>query len=283
MRVSSFATVTLALAMAVASPALAADAGTALAQLKTSHAAAAKTLKANLTAARASFLADLKTFEATVKDGGADVPLVQALFDDLIALQLATRSALQDAFFSTGLAARQALLTLPQPLNGIYPRGFTVGDGGLADQFRVQVEGTIQKHVAALRKRLVKTTTLADKAGIGLTFRIEVPVVITELRWNEGTVNAAAAATLGVDTIVAFSVLDVAGDGRVFVGGHAAGGPTVDVEVSGPMQSIINSGVPVSNGRWGTAADTDEEGNHFVDVEKPGDAAPFPLITIGVR
>jgi hypothetical protein len=145
------------------------------------------------------------------------------------------------------------------------------------------VDGTIQKHVAALRKRLVKTTTLADKAGVGLTFRIEVPVVLTELRWNEGTVNAAQATALAVDTIVAFSVLDVLGDGRVFVGGHAASGPTVDVEVSGPMQSIISSGVLVSNGRWTTAVDTDEEGNHFVDVEKPGDAGTFPLITIGVR
>ena len=190
---------------------------------------------------------------------------------------------MQAAFFSTGIAAKEALQTLPQPLNGIYPRGFTVGDGGLADQFRVQVDGTIQKHVAALRKRLVKTTTLADKAGVGLTFRIEVPVVLTELRWNEGTVNAAQAAALAVDTIVAFSVLDVLGDGRVFVGGHAASGPTVDVEVSGPMQSIISSGVLVSNGRWTTAVDTDEEGNHFVDVEKPGDAGTFPLITIGVR
>jgi hypothetical protein len=282
MRFPRLASFLVALTLAASSSALAADAGTALAQLKTSHAAAAKTLKADLATARATFLADLKTFEATVKAGGAGVPLAQALFDDLFALQLATRSALQDAFFSTGLAARQALLTLPQPLNGIYPRGFTVGDGGLADQFRVQVDGTIQKHVASLRKRLVKTTTLADKAGVGLTFRIEVPVVRAELRWNEDTVNAANAAALGVDTIMGFSVLDVTGDGRVFVGGHAAAGPTVDVEVSGPMQSITISGVLVSNGRWTTAVDTGE-GNHFVDVERTGAAEPFPLITIGVR
>ena len=272
----------LVLAAAASSPALAADAGTALAQLKTSHAAAAKTLQANLTAARAIFLADLKTFEATVKDGGANDLLAQALFDDLIALQIATGSAIQDAFFATGIAAKQALATLSPPLNGIYPRGFTVGDGGLADQFRVQVNGTVQKHVASLRKRLVKTTTLADKAGVGLTFRIEVPVVQTELRWNEGTVSAAHATALAVETIVAFSMLDVAGDGRVFVGGHAASGPTVDVELLGPIQSTISGGVPVSNARWTTAVGTDE-GNYFVNVEKPGDAATFPLITIGVR
>jgi hypothetical protein len=272
----------LVLAAAASSPALAADAGTALAQLKTSHAAAAKTLKANLTAARATFLADLKTFEATVKDGGANELLAQGLFDDLIALQIATGSAIQDAFFATGIAAKQALATLSPPLNGIYPRGFTVGDGGLADQFRVQVNGTVQKHVASLRKRLEKTTTLADKAGVGLTFRIEVPVVLAELRWSEGTVNAAQATALAVETIVAVSMLDVAGDGRVFVGGHAESGPTVDVELLGPIQSTTNGGVPVSNARWTTSVGTDE-GNYFVNVEKPGDAATFPLITIGVR
>jgi hypothetical protein len=122
----------MVLVVTASSPTLAAaaDAASALAQLKTSHAAAAKTLKANLATARATFLADLKTFEAAVKDDGADVPLAEGLFADLIALQLATRSAMQAAFFSTGIAAKDALQTLPQPLNGIYPEDSPSATGG---------------------------------------------------------------------------------------------------------------------------------------------------------
>lgn len=269
------------LAVIAYSPALAADAGTAVAQLKTSHAGATKTLKAALKTAREAFLTELKAFEAAVKDGAGDVTLTQGLFDDLIALQLATGAAIKEAFVQTALAANQALATLPQPLNGIYPRGFTVGDGGLADQFRVQADGAIQKHVASLRKRLVKTTALADKAGIGLTFRVEVPVVVSEYQWSESTTASGGGAAPAVDTIVAFSALDVLGDGRFFVGGRASSNSTVTIEFFGQNQFEIG-GVPVTSQRWATTVDT-AEGNYIINVGQPGDAVTFPPITIGAR
>lgn len=281
MRSSRLVAFVLALAITISSPALATEAGTALAQLKASHATAAKKLKADLKAARDVFLAELKAFEATVKAGGGNVALAQGLFDDLIALQVATGSAIEDAFTETTIAAKEALATLPPPLNGIYPRGFTVGDGGLVDRFRAQTDGTTEKHVATLRKRLVKTTTLADKAGVGLTFRLEVPVVTTEFQWSESSFAAGGGAPVAVDTIVTFSSLAVLGDGRVFLGGRAFLGVPLTVEFYGPTFFDFG-GVPVVNQRWTTTASTDE-GNYLVNVGYSVDAVTFPPITIGVR
>lgn len=249
------------------SPAFGADAATALAQFKGAQTTALKALKLQLKAAQAVFVLNLKAFEATVKAGGASSALVQGLFSDLITLQVAMRDALEDAFNAQGGAARNALATLPGPLNGIYPRGFTPGDGGLVDQFRLQAETAVEKNVSALRKKLVKTTTVAVK----------------DYRWTESDLSVPVGGAPTIDTIVTFSTLAATGDGRIRLGGFAglSNGETVNVDVSG-TSNPASEDVPVQSRRWTNAVDV-AEGNYTIIVRQEGDTEAFGTARIGVR
>ena len=264
-------------------PVCGADAASALAQLKSAQATALKALKLELKSAQGVLLLNLKAFDGTVKAGGFSSSLVTGLFSDLFTFQTATRDAVHAAFAAAADAASDALDTLPDPLNGIYPRGFSPGDGGLADQFRAQVETAVAKSVAQVRKKLAKSTTVAEKAGIGLTFVVRTPFSYTEYRWTETVVSYLLASPPAIDTIIGFSTLAAAGDGHLRLSGHASliDGETVSVDLTGPTNPVAVDAL-VFDRRWVHSADV-TEGNYSVTVRHDGDTVTFQGAAIGVR
>lgn len=280
--------VLLALVLAVRAPAFGADAAVsaALGQLKSAQSSALKALNLQLKTAQAVFLLKLKLFEDTAKTVGFQLNPVRAIYLDLFTLQATTRDAINEAFRAQSVAAQLALSTLPGPLNGAYPRGFTPGDGGLVDQFRTQADAAVEKSMAALRKRLIKTTTFAEKVGASLTFVVATPVAFKEFRWTENQRETLLIGPASIDTLVGFtdSTLAASGDSLVLVGGSSDGsdGEMVTVVLTGSPKNQAPAQQQVHDKRWSLGFDAGE-GNFLVSVQQQGDAQPHNGARIGVR
>lgn len=226
------------------------DAKAALAQLKQAEGTALSAAKIQIKAARQVVLLAIKTFEDAVKAGGFANGVVSTLVTSLVTYQEAVRAAVDNAGIGQGNAAHNALAALPGPLNGHYPRGFSPGDGGLSDAFRVKLEALLDGSTRTVVKRLVKTTTVAEVAGVGLTFRVRSPSVYLDRRWSESTGGFYTNVAPVIDVVVGISQLAVEADGQLRVAGTADNGANVMLAASGP--EIDSASVAVVSRRWQT-------------------------------
>jgi hypothetical protein len=197
--------VSLSLVSFLPRPAAAQNAKAALAQFKAAQNAALGAAKIQIKSSRQVALLAIKTFEGTVKSGAFTNGAFTQLTSSLDTYQGAVRDAVNIAGNAQASAAHDALGTLPLPLGGHFPRGFSPGDGGLSDQFRAKIEALLDASTKQVAKRLGKTTTVAEAGGLGLTFRLRSPAVFLDRQWSDGIGGYFINVAPEIDLVIGFS------------------------------------------------------------------------------
>ncbi len=280
--------VVLALGVTVASASAQITEKQAIAALRTAGKAAVKQIKTDIKTAGGVFQIQLAAFRAEVKSGDYSVDKMLTMLGQLDQLQSAIAQTVKTEHslaVSAGAAATLGMFANGVPLNGIYPTGFYSGFGSELERIRRDIERTVARSHAKFVKRLAQTRVLLEKqAGVAMQFRVAPTLPFKKTSVGTGfTFSLSQDEPLVLDTLVTFSALDTADDGRMWVSGYAEVG-LGDVLFSGTPSLITNDPIEVelSTGRWAKLYDSISEGNYAVRVRQ-GVGAQSVIDTIGVR
>jgi hypothetical protein len=262
-------------------------------QLAAASRAGLASYKQQLAASRAEIEANLDAFELVL--AGTPVPFdVLGLFADLSALQDELAFAAALAFGEGFAGAGQALVDLRgggPSLNGIFPQGFYVGDGGTIDRHRAQILARWDRFYAQLERRLARTRKLAERSGLGLTIVLARSGFLPGASWADGGLfQSTGVRPLTVDTLVAASLLANGGDGLIAVGGQADdffGAVSVAIHGVDGTNETDSVFADASSERWAANTFSDfsmaplPEGTFYVTAQQAGGS--FEEGGIGIR
>jgi hypothetical protein len=250
-----------------------------------------KAFQIGLKQEKAQVLLAAKIFEVEIKNDNS-LGVVESLYHGLQDFQEGVGSLVQQSGADAADAASQVLAARAfgqGPLDGIYPRGFYPGDGGVFDRFLAKVRAAHAKTIAAAVRKLGKLPELVErKANVGMTLALGPWAFPLVINWDEnGTLGSLLALAPTIDTFVAVSQLGTAGDGVVFVGGAGdVGAAAVTVDLVGPESPSV-SGIMVSEGfRWWTMIDDGGTGlaeGVYAARARHGIDPPQGDLLIGVR
>jgi hypothetical protein len=158
------------------------------------------------------------------------------------------RALLLDLSLAADASWQQALADFANgvPLNGLLPEGLVNGDGGAVDDLRAAVDKHLAKLATSLNKRLDKAEKAADKEGFGFLGWTGTPSGMLPSAADEA-LTVSSFPPFSIDILMSLSALDVASDGRMWVGGASNSGKlNVNVSVTQGLDTLDDGTVAVN-------------------------------------
>jgi hypothetical protein len=212
--------------------------------LKTTLVSARKTFQAELKAQTKAIGLVIKDARSVAKAGGADLESAKALFDELIAYQVAMVTAARDATaaYPAVSALLDELTPSEDPTAPVYPKGFLFTDGGALDAFATAVSKAFAKPYAKLNKKLAGYASAAEKSsGLFVSVRLLPALGLHEAASN-GTGDVFSM-VLGdpvtIDVVMGLSLVDEpSGESNVIlVAGNIGGDYSLVLDAPGSLSA----------------------------------------------
>jgi hypothetical protein len=181
------------------------------------------TQKAAMKAERAIWLAAVAEYETSLKTIGASDSALANLCEKTGTFVGAIRHAAR-------MATIEAAMELPSLLSPLGPAAATdplvtkakgQGAGGAFDAFRTKVAKCESKELAFVASRLKRIAKKAEKAGLAVSAVVVTAARATHVAISFSSSSWYANVEPSIDLLLAWSHVDVEGDGRLFVAGSA--------------------------------------------------------------
>jgi hypothetical protein len=229
-----------ALVVAAVAPVVAAQSGeqAALAHLKAQAKVALKELKADVAQHIAALDGRLEEIRTAIEDGAFDTAFVLSLAPALRDEQTEAYWDISAVAGWMAFATVDAVALLPEATpDGIWPPGLYVAANDVIARTCRKARTVVENSWGSLAKRAAKVEAFAREHGIGLSIQFLPPD--PQNPWivgNEDDVSLFPEPASALLVLLAWSDLDVQGDGRVLVAGMPP------VTASGTVDVVIHNG-----------------------------------------
>lgn len=227
----------LALALPAAAQLDAKQAGKAL---KSALKTARKTLQTEVKAQTKAIGVVIKEARSVAKAGGADIESAEALFDALIAYQVAVVTAASEATaaYAATNNVLDELVPSEDPTAPVYPKGFLFTDGGALDGFATSITKTLTKPYAKLNKQLSSYAKAAEKSsGLFVSARLLPALGLLEAASNgdEDVFSMVLGDPVSIDVVMGLSLVGALDDDAnvILVAGSIGGDFALDIDGPG--------------------------------------------------
>jgi hypothetical protein len=202
-------------------------------------------------------------------------------------LQKDVRTAIEVAAVRAGEALQPALagLAAGEDLSVGYPAPFVNGSGSSVDKYEADIHKAVGKTYASLNKRLAKTAKLAEKQGVGFTWRLVPPVEFFAYEANPAGGSQDASTPLRIDATFGAGELDQDGDDILVVSGISnadAGDVSLDLFGTDLIDNTFGVAIDEETGRWSVAIAAAPEGNYTLVINQ-GAGASVTGVSFGLR
>jgi|GEM_PF-5722295 len=225
------------------------DEKAATAQFKVASKVQLKDFKEATTPLKQTLMDAIEAFEDELPGAVDPFATAETLAQALQTYHTEMRNLLLELSVTSAASWQQALSDFANgvPLNGIYPEGLVSGDGGPVDDLRAAVKKHLVKLAVAINKRLDKAEKAAEKEGFGLLAWSGTPSGLVDTTASEA-LSVGASPPLSIDVLLSLSELDVAADGRLWIGGTSTSGKLpVTVTVTSGLETIDSGSLAVNS------------------------------------